>query len=71
LPPPIFDGATLEQISEYTDKAGIPRFGETRLIDGENGEPFDQPATVGIILYDETGAHGGRQNACTFTCPIH
>jgi DNA-directed RNA polymerase subunit beta len=52
---PIFDGATLEQISEYTDKAGIPRFGETRLIDGETGEPFDQPATVGIIYMMKLG----------------
>jgi DNA-directed RNA polymerase subunit beta len=46
---PIFDGATLDQINEFTDKAGIPRFGRTYLIDGGTGEPFDQPATVGII----------------------
>ncbi len=52
---PIFDGASLEQISEYTDKAGVPRFGETRLIDGETGEPFDQPATVGVIYMMKLG----------------
>ena len=52
---PIFDGASLEQITEYTDKAGIPRFGETRLIDGETGEPFDQPATVGVIYMMKLG----------------
>jgi DNA-directed RNA polymerase subunit beta len=52
---PIFDGASLEQITEYTDKAGIPRFGETRLVDGETGEPFDQPATVGIIYMMKLG----------------
>jgi DNA-directed RNA polymerase subunit beta len=52
---PIFDGASLEEISEYTDKAGIPRFGETRLVDGETGEPFDQPATVGIIYMMKLG----------------
>ncbi len=52
---PIFDGASLDQICEYTDKAGIPRFGETRLIDGETGEPFDQPATVGIIYMMKLG----------------
>lgn len=46
---PIFDGATLDQINELTDKAGIPRFGRTYLVDGGTGEPFDQPATVGII----------------------
>ena len=52
---PIFDGASLDQITEYTDKAGIPRFGVTRLIDGETGEYFDQPATVGIIYMMKLG----------------
>ncbi|MGQ9846777.1 MAG: DNA-directed RNA polymerase subunit beta, partial [Bacteroidales bacterium] len=46
---PIFDGASLEQINEYTDKAGIPRYGRTYLYDGGTGERFDQPATVGYI----------------------
>jgi len=46
---PIFDGASLAQIKEYTDKAGIPDLGRTFLVDGGTGEPFDQPATVGII----------------------
>jgi DNA-directed RNA polymerase subunit beta len=46
---PIFDGASLDQVNEYTDKAGIPRYGKTILRDGETGEPFDQPATVGVI----------------------
>lgn len=52
---PIFDGASLEEISEYTDKAGVPRFGVTRLIDGETGEQFDQPATVGVIYMMKLG----------------
>jgi DNA-directed RNA polymerase subunit beta len=52
---PIFDGATLEEISEYTGKAGIPRFGKTVLHDGETGEPFDQPATVGVIYMMKLG----------------
>ncbi len=52
---PIFDGASLDEISEYTDKAGIPRYGETYLINGETGEPFDQPATVGIIYMMKLG----------------
>ena len=52
---PIFDGASLEEVSEYTDKAGVPRFGETRLINGETGEPFDQPATVGVIYMLKLG----------------
>ena len=52
---PIFDGASLDEITEYTEKAGIPRFGETRLIDGETGEKFDQPATVGVIYMMKLG----------------
>jgi len=52
---PIFDGATLEQITEYTDKAGVPRFGRTFLRDGGTGKPFDQPATVGIIYMLKLG----------------
>jgi DNA-directed RNA polymerase subunit beta len=52
---PIFDGATLEQISEYTEKAGIPAFGRTVLYDGETGQPFDQPATVGVIYMLKLG----------------
>ncbi|GET27891.1 DNA-directed RNA polymerase subunit beta [Prolixibacter sp. SD074] len=52
---PIFDGASLDEISEYTDKAGVPRFGKTVLHDGETGEPFDQPATVGIIYMLKLG----------------
>ena len=49
LRPPIFDGASLEQISGFTEKAGVPNFGVTHLYDGETGERFDQPATVGVI----------------------
>jgi len=52
---PIFDGATLDQVCEYTDQAGIPRFGKTYLSDGGTGEPFDQPATVGIIYMLKLG----------------
>ena len=46
---PIFDGATPEEIDHYTDMAGLPRYGRTYLYDGETGERFDQPATVGYI----------------------
>ena len=52
---PIFDGATLEEVTEYTDKAGVPRYGKTYLSDGGTGEPFDQPATVGIIYMLKLG----------------
>ncbi len=46
---PIFDGATLEQINGYMEEAGLPANGRTYLYDGETGERFDQPATVGYI----------------------
>jgi DNA-directed RNA polymerase subunit beta len=46
---PIFDGATLEEITELTVKAGVPECGVTHLYDGGTGERFDQPATVGVI----------------------
>ena len=46
---PIFDGASVEEIAGYIDKAGLPSFGHTYLYDGETGDKFDQKATVGII----------------------
>jgi DNA-directed RNA polymerase subunit beta len=52
---PIFDGATIDQINELTDKAGIPRYGHTYLYDGGTGERFDQPATVGVIYMLKLG----------------
>ncbi|WP_262149224.1 DNA-directed RNA polymerase subunit beta [Chryseobacterium foetidum] len=52
---PIFDGATLDQITEYTEKAGVPKFGHTHLYDGGTGERFTQAATVGIIYMLKLG----------------
>ena len=52
---PIFDGASLEDICSYTDKAGLPRFGKTYLRDGHTGEYFDQPATVGVTYMIKLG----------------
>jgi DNA-directed RNA polymerase subunit beta len=52
---PIFDGATIDQINEFTDEAGIPRFGHTYLYDGGTGQRFDQPATVGVIYMLKLG----------------
>ncbi|MEP2937047.1 MAG: DNA-directed RNA polymerase subunit beta [Gilvibacter sp.] len=52
---PIFDGATLEQINEITNEAGIPLFGHTYLYDGGTGQRFDQAATVGIIYMLKLG----------------
>jgi DNA-directed RNA polymerase subunit beta len=46
---PIFDGATVDEITGLIDQAGLPSFGHTYLYDGETGERFHQKATVGII----------------------
>ena len=52
---PIFDGASLDDLCEWTDKAGLPRFGKTYLYNGETGLRFDQPATVGITYMLKLG----------------
>ncbi len=52
---PIFDGANLDQITEYTDRAELPKYGNTYLYDGGTGERFTQPATVGVIYMLKLG----------------
>ncbi|WP_407401072.1 DNA-directed RNA polymerase subunit beta [Sodaliphilus sp.] len=52
---PIFDGASLDDLNEWTDKAGLPRGGRTQLYDGATGEPFDQKATVGVTYFLKLG----------------
>ncbi len=52
---PIFDGASIDEITELTNKAGVPEFGHTYLYDGGTGERFDQPATVGVIYMIKLG----------------
>ena len=52
---PIFDGASLDEITELTKEAGIPDFGHTYLYDGGTGERFDQAATVGVIYMLKLG----------------
>ena len=52
---PIFDGANLDDLNEWTDKAGLPRYGKTQLYDGGTGEPFDQCATVGVTYMLKLG----------------
>ena len=52
---PIFDGATIDDLNTWTDKAGIPRYGKTYLYDGGTGERFDQAATVGVIYMLKLG----------------
>ena len=51
----IFDGAKLDDLAAWTDKAGLPRLCSTHLYDGETGERFDQPATVGITYFLKLG----------------
>ena len=52
---PIFDGAKLEDLCEWTDKANLPRYCSMQLYDGETGEPFDQKATVGVTYMLKLG----------------
>ncbi|MBK5719312.1 DNA-directed RNA polymerase subunit beta [Dysgonomonas sp. Marseille-P4677] len=52
---PIFDGASLDDLNTWTDKAGVPRYGKVRLFDGGTGDRFDQHATVGIIYMLKLG----------------
>jgi DNA-directed RNA polymerase subunit beta len=52
---PIFDGASIDQITDLTKKANVPEFGHTYLYDGGTGERFDQPATVGVIYMIKLG----------------
>ncbi|MDA9908108.1 DNA-directed RNA polymerase subunit beta [Flavobacteriaceae bacterium] len=52
---PIFDGATIEEITSLTEKAGVPEFGHTYLYDGGTGQRFDQKATVGVIYMIKLG----------------
>jgi len=52
---PIFDGATLDDLNEWTQKAGLPQYGKTQLYDGGTGEPFDQCATVGVTYMLKLG----------------
>ncbi|HBL33897.1 MAG TPA: DNA-directed RNA polymerase subunit beta, partial [Porphyromonadaceae bacterium] len=52
---PIFDGASLDDLNTWTDRAGVPRYGKAYLYDGGTGERFDQPATVGVIYMLKLG----------------
>jgi DNA-directed RNA polymerase subunit beta len=52
---PIFDGATIDDLNEWTEKANVPKYGKSYLYDGGTGERFDQPATVGVIYMLKLG----------------
>ena len=52
---PIFDGASIDDLNEWTEKAGLPQYGKTQLYDGQTGEPFEQEATVGVTYMLKLG----------------
>jgi len=52
---PIFDGASSEEINNYTDKANVPTNGRVHLYNGLTGERFDKPTTVGVIYMLKLG----------------
>ncbi len=52
---PIFDGASMEQVSKELSDAKLPEFGRTPLYDGLTGQKFDQPVTVGVIYMLKLG----------------
>ncbi len=55
---PIFDGATIDQITEYTEKAKLPKYGKTYLYDGGTGEQIRPAGHCGCYLYAQTGSYG-------------
>ena len=46
---PVFDGASVDDVTELLKLAQLPSSGQTNLWDGRTGEKFDRKVTVGII----------------------
>jgi DNA-directed RNA polymerase subunit beta len=46
---PVFDGASVEDVTNMLKFADLPESGQTKLYDGRTGEKFDREITVGII----------------------
>ncbi|MBR4316640.1 MAG: DNA-directed RNA polymerase subunit beta [Alphaproteobacteria bacterium] len=46
---PVFDGAKEADISKLLEEAGLDSSGQVELYNGENGEKFDLPVTVGYM----------------------
>ncbi|WP_395672213.1 DNA-directed RNA polymerase subunit beta [Phenylobacterium sp.] len=46
---PVFDGAHIDDIENLLEKAGLDRSGQSYLYDGQSGERFKRPVTVGYI----------------------
>jgi DNA-directed RNA polymerase subunit beta len=48
---PVFDGATIDEIYEMMDEAGMDHDGKTWLYDGKTGEPFENRVSVGVMYF--------------------
>ena len=46
---PVFDGANIGDIERLLDEAGLEQSGQSILYDGQTGEQFKRPVTVGYI----------------------
>ncbi|HEY9235970.1 MAG TPA: DNA-directed RNA polymerase subunit beta [Phenylobacterium sp.] len=46
---PVFDGAHIDDIENLLESAGLARSGQSILYDGQTGEQFKRPVTVGYI----------------------
>ena len=46
---PVFDGAHIDDIEDLLEKAGLSSTGQSMLYDGQSGEQFKRPVTVGYI----------------------
>jgi DNA-directed RNA polymerase subunit beta len=46
---PVFDGAHIDDIEDLLESAGLARSGQSILYDGQTGEQFKRPVTVGYI----------------------
>ncbi|MGH7024256.1 MAG: DNA-directed RNA polymerase subunit beta, partial [Caulobacteraceae bacterium] len=46
---PVFDGAHIKDIENLLEEAGLDRSGQVKLYDGQTGEEFKRPVTVGYI----------------------
>jgi DNA-directed RNA polymerase subunit beta len=46
---PVFDGAHIQDIEKYLESAGLNKSGQSILFDGQTGDQFKRPVTVGYI----------------------
>ncbi len=46
---PVFDGASVDDVTKELEIAGLHTSGQVTLIDGQTGKPFERPVTVGYM----------------------